>query len=120
MSQIGEALLDFDIGGGDTVSIISETRPEAVYADIAIQGTGGTSVAIHADSSAEQIAYVLQATGTRLVFVENEEQLDKILSIRDQCPALARVVIFDMKGLREFADPMCQSFAAFARPGRRH
>ena len=113
VAPIGEALLDFDIGRGDTVAVLSETRPEAVYADIAIQGAGAASVAIHADSAAEHIADVLQATGCRLIFVENEEQLDKILGLRDHCPALARIVIFDMKGLREFSDRQCISLAAF-------
>ncbi len=113
VSPIGEALLDFEIGGGDTVAIISETRPEVVYADIAIQGAGAACVAIHADSAAERIADILQATGSRVAFVENEEQLDKILGIRDHCPALARIVIFDMKGLREFSDRQCISLAAF-------
>ncbi len=112
-AAIGEALLDFEIGSGDTIAIISETRLEVVYADIGIQGAGAACVAIHPDSAAERIAYILQASGSRLLFVENEEQLDKILSIRDHCPALARIVIFDMKGLREFSDRQCISLAAF-------
>ena len=52
-----------------------------------------------------------------MLFVENEQQLDKALSVRDSCPALARIVVFDMKGLRELADPMCESLDAFAARG---
>ncbi len=112
--QIGEALIALDIGRGDTVAVISETRPEAVYADLAILGTGAASVAIHADAEAATIERILRATGARVVFVEDEERLDKILSVRGACPALSRIVIFDMKGLREFHDPQCISFSSFA------
>jgi long-chain acyl-CoA synthetase len=48
------------------------------------------------------------------VFVEDEERLDKVLSARGACPALSRIVIFDMKGLREFHDPQCISLSSFA------
>ena len=49
-----------------------------------------------------------------MLFVENEEQLDKALLVRERCPDLRRIVIFDMKGLRDFADPMCESLQSFA------
>ena len=51
----------------------------------------------------------------RVLFVENEEQLDKALLVRDRCPALRRIVIFDMKGLRDFADADCESLATSSR-----
>ena len=54
-----------------------------------------------------------------MLFVENEEQLDKVLLVRDRCPALQRIVIFDMKGLRDFADPMCESLQSFVARGAR-
>ena len=52
-----------------------------------------------------------------MLFVENDEQLDKVLLVRDRCPALQRIVIIDMKGLRDFADPMCESFDSFVARG---
>lgn len=98
---------------GDGVAILSETRPEAVYADLAAQSVGGAAVAIHPDTEPPDVASALKATRTRIVFVENEEQLDKVLSIRGQCPLLSRIVIFDMRGLRDFADSQCVSLADF-------
>ncbi len=59
----------------------------------------------------------LQQSGCRVLFVENEEQLDKVLLVREACPALQRIVIFDMKGLRDFADPICESFQSFVARG---
>jgi long-chain acyl-CoA synthetase len=99
------------------VAIVSETRPEAVYADLAILGCGAASVAIDPDDDADRVCHKLSSSGSRLAFVENEEQLDKLLSIRDRCPALSRIVVFDMKGLRDFSDAACTSMAAFIETG---
>ena len=52
-----------------------------------------------------------------MLFVENDEQLDKALLVRERCPALQRIVIIDMKGLRDFADPMCESLRSFVARG---
>ena len=61
---------------------------------------------------------MLATSRCKLLFVEGEEQLDKVLHIRDVCPDLRRIVILDMKGLRDFADPLCESLAQFlARAG---
>ena len=111
--EIGAALLAADFGKGDVVAILSEPRPEAVYADLGILGCGAASVAIDPDDHLDRVHHQLSSSGCRLAFVENEEQLDKILTIRDCCPALSRVVVFDMKGLRDFVDADCIGLAAF-------
>jgi long-chain acyl-CoA synthetase len=111
--EIGAALLAADFARGDVVAILSEMRPEAVYADLAILGCGATSVAIDPDDDPDRVCHRLSSSGSRLAFVENEEQLDKLLSIRGRCPALSQIVVFDMKGLRDFADANCLSLAAF-------
>ncbi len=111
--QIGSALLAADVARGDVVAILSESRPEAAYADLAILGCGAASVAIDPDDDADRVCHILSSSGSRLAFVENEEQLDKILTVRDRCPALSRIVVFDMKGLRDFADATCVSLDAF-------
>ncbi len=114
---IGCALLAAGFGRGDVAAILSETRPEAIYADLGILGSGAASVAIDPDEDLERVCHLLSSSGARLAFVENEEQLDKVLTVRDRCPALSQVVVFDMKGLRDFADPGCSSLADFAKAG---
>jgi long-chain acyl-CoA synthetase len=111
--EIGTALLAADFGRGDVAAILSETRPEAVYADLAILGCGAASVAIDPDDDPDRVCHLLSSSGSRLAFVENEEQLDKLLTIRDRCPALSRIVVFDMKGLRDFADANCVGLSRF-------
>jgi long-chain acyl-CoA synthetase len=115
--EIGAALQEAGFGRGDVVAVLSETRPDAVYADLAILGCGAASVAIDPDDELDRVCHQLSSSGSRLAFVENEEQLDKVLSIRDRCPALSRIVVFDMKGLRDFADAGCVGLESFAGAG---
>jgi long-chain acyl-CoA synthetase len=115
--RIGGGLLAAKIGRGETAAIISETRPEAAFADLAIQGAGAASIMIHPEETAERIEHILHSTGCRLLFVESEEQVDKVLTVRERCPALASIVIFDMKGLRDFSDQGCLSLEAFVAGG---
>ena len=115
--RIGGGLLASGFGRGAAAAILSETRPEAVHADLAILGAGGASIAIHPDDPAEQVGHILHTGGCRIIFVEGEEQLDKVLTVRDSCPALSRIVITDMKGLRDFNDPFCESLEAFIAGG---
>lgn len=117
VQRIGAGLRDMGVGAGDSVAIIAETRPETVYCDLAVQACGATSIVIHTDAEAAQCEDILRMAGCRAAFVEGEEQVDKLLSIRAQCPGLSRIVIFDMKGLRDFRDPQCASLESFAGGG---
>src|SRR5689334_2785692 len=101
VAQIGAALVSCGFGHGDVAAVLSETRLEAAYAELAILGSDAVSVAICPEDEADRVCHILFSSGARLIFVENEEQLDKVLQVRDRCPALARIVVFDMKGLRE-------------------
>jgi long-chain acyl-CoA synthetase len=114
---IGSALLAADFARGDVAAILSETRPEAVYADLAILGAGAASIAIDPDEDPDRVCHLLSSSGARLAFVENEEQLDKVLAVRNRCPGLSRIVVFDMKGLRDFADAGCVSLSGFTEAG---
>lgn len=114
---IGLGLVEAGVGPGVVAGILAETGPDWIAADLAIQGAGGVSLGLAPTDPGEPTAATLAASGCRLLFVENEEQLDKVLHIRARCPALARIVIMDMKGLRDFSDPMCESLAAFSARG---
>ena len=113
IAQIAAGLHHAGFTAGQVAGVLSYTRPEAASADLAILSVGGTSLAIHPDEEQEQLGHILRSTECSLLFVENEEQLDKALSVRATCPSLQRIVIFDMKGLREFSDPQCGSIAQF-------
>lgn len=103
---IGVALMSLGLERGQPVSILSEDNKEWLYCDLGIAGAGGISNGVYTTDSAEQLAYLINDSGSAFLFVENDEQLDKYLTVRDQVPTLKKVIVFDRKGLRDFDDPM--------------
>ena len=116
-NAVAGALQAAEFRQGDVAGFLSETTPDAVYVDLGILTAGGVSLALNPDDDAEHVRLSLRDSGCRVLFVENEEQLDKALTVRAQCPALTRIVILDMKGLRDFSDPSCESFDSFIDRG---
>lgn len=105
---------------GDVASIIATAVPEWVYADMGVLCAGGVSSGIYPTDSAAQVQYLVNDSATRVIFVEDEEQLDKLLACRARCPTLEKIVVFDMEGLSGFSDPMVLSLAEFTALGRNH
>jgi long-chain acyl-CoA synthetase len=105
---------------GDVASIIANAVPEWVYADMGILCAGGVASGIYPTDSSVQVEYLLNDSSTKVIFAEDEEQLDKILSCRSRCPTLQKIVVFDMEGLSGFNDPMVLSLAEFMALGRNH
>src|SRR3569832_1673631 len=103
---------------GDVASIISNAVPEWVYADMGILCAGGVSSGIYPTDSAAQVEYLINDSRTKVIFAEDEEQLDKILTCRARGPTLQKIIVFDMEGLSAFSDPMVMSLAEFCAMGR--
>ncbi len=103
---IGVALLSLGLERGQPVSILSEDNKEWLYCDLGIAGAGGISNGVYTTDSPEQLAYLVNDSESAFLFVENDEQLDKFLTVRDQVPTLKKVIVYDRKGLRDFDDPM--------------
>jgi len=116
----GLALVSLGFERGDRACIIGNNCPEWFYADMGVICVGGVSVGIYATDSPDQVAYVVNDCGASFFFAEDEEQLDKILQVRDRTPSLRQIIVFDMEGLRGFHDPMVLSFDALRDIGRAH
>ncbi|MEN9774306.1 MAG: hypothetical protein RL322_1376 [Pseudomonadota bacterium] len=115
--RIAMALAAEGLQPGETVAILANTRREWTYADYGILLAGCVSCGVYPTDSPSQVHYLCQDSSTRLIFVEDEEQLDKVLQVRDRLPRLSRVVVFDMKGLRDLDEPMVVSLDAFEAAG---
>ena len=85
-------LADLGVAKGDKVSILANTRPEWTYFDFAALSIGATVVPIYQTNSPEECQYVLENSDAKVVVVEDDEQLEKIRSVRDQLPLLEQVV----------------------------
>jgi len=79
---------------------------------------GGVTNGVYPTDAPTQVEYLVNDSATRFYFAEDEEQLDKILQVRANTPSMEKIIIFDMKGLRHFSDPMCMSFEALLKLGR--
>ncbi|MFN4275392.1 MAG: AMP-dependent synthetase/ligase [Ferrovibrio sp.] len=110
VKHAGLGLAALGVKRGEVVSIISEGNPQWLYADLGTQGIGGVTNGIYTTDSAKQVEYIVNDSRTVVYIAENEEQLDKILEVRERCPTLKKIVVIDMEGLSDFQDPMVLSF----------
>ncbi len=117
---VGHGLKALGLERGDRVSIASEVNKEWMFADMGIIGVGGVTNGIYPTDAANQVEYLINDSGTRFYFAEDEEQLDKVLQVRERTPTLDKIIIFDMEGLRNFSDDQCLSFEELIGLGRQH
>jgi long-chain acyl-CoA synthetase len=101
----------------DRVSILSNTRVEWVWADLAVLSLCGTSAGIYPTDAASQVHYILSDSQSRFLFVEDEEQLDKVLEVLPELPDLIKIIVLDDKGLRHFEHPQVMSLEALRQLG---
>lgn len=120
LQEIAYGLHAIGFRPGDVASIIANAVPEWIYADMGILCAGGVSSGIYPTDAAAQVEYLINDSTTRVIFAEDEEQLDKILACRARCPNLQRIVVFDMEGLSGFSDDMVMSLDEFRALGRNH
>jgi long-chain acyl-CoA synthetase len=118
--EVAYALHAIGFKPGDVASIVANAVPEWLYADMGVLCAGGVSSGIYPTDSIPQVEYLVNDSRTKVIFVEDEEQLDKVLTCRTRCPSLEKIVIFDMEGLGGFNDPMAMSFDEFRALGRNH
>ena len=104
----------------DVVSIVADNRPEWLYTDMATLCAGGITNGIYTTDSPRQVEFIVDDSGTRFFFAENEEQLDKILEVRARCPQLVKIIVYDMDGLHAFQDEQVLSFAELLERGARY
>lgn len=118
--NIAMALCALDFRPGDTAAILSNTRREWAYADWGVLSAGGVSVGIYPTDAVGQARHVIQDAQASILFVEDEEQLDKALELRADCPALKQIVVFDMDGLHHFKDAGVVSLLDLEKTGAAH
>ena len=118
--EIGHGLMALGFEARHTASILSNTNIEWVLCDLAVLSAGGVSNGIYPTDAPEQVHYLCEDSGTRVLFVEDDEQLDKALAVRASLPLLQKIVVFNMEGLRDFHDPMVISLKQLQALGREH
>ena len=114
---VGLGLKALGLQRGDVCSIAGEVCREWLFTDLGVNCIGGVSNGVYPTDAPEQVAYLISDSGTKFYFAEDEEQLDKVLEVRERTPSLEKIIVFDMEGLRNFKDPQCLSYDALTALG---
>ena len=116
-AAIGLGLEALGVGPGDRVAIHSENRPAWVLADLGIEGIGAVTVGIYPTSPAPEVEYLLAHSGAKVLFAEDEEQVDKAMAVRPALDELVRVVVIDPRGV-DLDDDWLMTLAELEELGR--
>ena len=103
---------------GDKVAIIGDNRPQLYWSMLATQCLGGVPVPIYQDAVAEEMLFVLDHAETRFAVAEDQEQVDKLIAIKDRAPHLERVIYKDPRGLRHYSQSWLTSLVSVQAAGR--
>jgi long-chain acyl-CoA synthetase len=104
---------------GDKVAIVGRNRPRLYWSMAAIQCWGGVPVPVYSDSVADEMAYVLEHAEASIAIVEDQEQVDKLLSISDRLPKLTHIIYDEQRGLRDYDHSRMHSFEQVEENGRK-
>ena len=113
---LGLASLGF--ARGDALSVIGDNRPRLYWAQMAAMSLGGRSVPVYQDSIAKELAFVLDHAEVTVVVAEDQEQVDKILALKDRLPKLRLMVYDDPRGMIHYQADWVKSFAEVQALGR--
>lgn len=93
--EIAGGLLALGVGKGERSCVLANTRPEWLYVDIGILMSGGVTVPIYQSNLPYECEYIINDSGAKVVFVENPQQLEKLMAERDKLRGVVKVVYFD-------------------------
>ncbi|MBM7070104.1 AMP-binding protein [Actibacterium sp. 188UL27-1] len=99
---IALGLLSLDLQPGEHVAIIGRNRPELYMSMVGVQMAGGVPVPLYQDAVAEEMTYVLDHCGARIVIAGDQEQVDKVLEVRERVTGIEQMIYLDTRGLRKY------------------
>src|SRR5215470_11615524 len=115
---VGCGLIALGLQPGEHVAILSDNNKEWLFCDFGVLCAAGISTGIYPTDPPAQVEYLINDCDAKYLFVEDEEQLDKILAVRERTPGLRKIIVFDMEGLRGFSDPLVMSLDELIALGR--
>lgn len=115
--KLASGLLELGVQKGDFIGVIGENCPNWLYIDMATQMLGATTVGIYTTNAWEQVSYVVKHAECKVLFAENEEQVDKWLRFRNDCPSLEWVIYWEEKGLQNLTEDQLLSWQHIMEQG---
>jgi long-chain acyl-CoA synthetase len=116
--DFAHGLASLGVQAGEVVAVLGDNRPEWLIAELAAQSLGACTVGIYPTSVGEEVVHALTDGKVRLVVCEDQEQVDKVVDLKDQLPRVETVVYYDPRGLESYDLPYLLDFTAVEARGR--
>ena len=117
VQQIAGGLAAAGLSKGQHLVVVGENRPRLYAAMLAAQSLGAIPVPLYQDAAVTEFVFPLNNAEVAFAIVEDQEQVDKLLEIRPQCPQLAQIWFDDPRGLRHYSEPGLDSIDALIAAG---
>lgn len=119
-AEICAGLASLGFEPGEVASVLSNTSREWIWTDLAVLSAGGICNGIYPTDAATQVRFLCEDSRTVYLFVEDDEQLDKFLEVRDELPQVRKAIVFDMEGLASLDDPKVMGLDELRARGREY
>ena len=118
VKHLALGLLALGFETGDKVLIIGDNAPQWYYAELAAQANHGASVGLFSDLLPVEIKYIAENSEARFAVVEGQEQIDKLLQIKDELPLLKKIIYWSYKGLAQYDDDILVGYREALKLGK--
>ena len=115
---VGCALNYFGVDRFDKAAVHSENRPEWIIADIGIQSIRAITVGLYPTNPPSEVKYLLGHSESKILFAEDQEQVDKALEVKDELPNLQKIIYFEDRGVVGYKDEILMSWEEFLSIGK--
>src|SRR5688572_26549959 len=109
VEQIACGLHQAGLRAGEHMVMVGANRPRLYATMLAVQSLGAVPIPLYQDAVAAECVFPINNAGVRFAFAEDQEQVDKLLEAREQCPQLTAIYYDDPRGLRKYSEPGLQS-----------
>jgi len=105
---------------GDKIATLGDNAPELFWAELAAQASGGAMTGISSDCLTDEVKYHAQNSDAKFIIAEDQEQIDKIIKVKNELPLLKKVIYWNPKGLKGYDDPWLISYHDFLQRGQEY
>lgn len=113
-----QGLVSLGLTPDDTIAIIGDNRPEWIYAELAAQAAGARGIGIYQDAVVSEMIYIVTHADVKFMVVEDQEQVDKVLEMWGELRGVSKVIYYDPKGLRNYAEDFLMHFPDVEKLGQ--
>lgn len=120
VKHFSQGLVSLGLEPADKISIIGDSDPQWFWAELAGQAAGASVTGIFSDSLPAEVKYIAVHSDSKILVVQDQEQVDKVLQLKGELPLVKKVIYWDPKGLRNYDDPLLMSFEQVLELGKKY